>query len=124
MEANLFLWINGILYLIFSLWCFLIPTKVAGFVGLGLLNVSGKSEFLAVYAGLEMGMALFFLFCANDPALTYAGILFGTFMYVGINIFRGYSIARFGMVAANTRILMLLEIAFAVWGLTLIRQLA
>lgn len=124
MEASLFLWINGILYLIFSLWCFLMPSKAAGFVGFGLQNVSGKSEFLAVYAGLEMGMAIFFLFCANDPALKYAGVLFGTLMYLGINIFRGYSIARFGMVAVNTRILMLLEIAFAIWGLMLVRQLS
>lgn len=123
MDALLFLWINAVLYIGFGIWCFLHPTTTSNFVGFSLLHASGKSEFLAVYAGLELGLGLFFLACTQTASLTYAGILFGTLMYSGINFFRFYSIFRFGMVSRSTLVLVVLEVTFCIWGWLLIANM-
>lgn len=124
MDAHLYLWINAVLYIGFGLWCFLKPTATSNFVGFSLLHASGKSEFLAVYAGLELGMGIFFLACTQAESLLYAGVLFGTCMYSGINLFRFYSIFRFGMVARSTMVLVALEVIFCVWGWVLLAGMA
>lgn len=59
--ARLFLAIVGVLYGYLAVWCSLKPAETSKLVGFVLRPGSGQSEFLAVYGGLEMGMALIFL---------------------------------------------------------------
>lgn len=51
----------GLLYAYLAIWCSLRPEETSGLVGFDLRPGSGQSEFLAVYGGLEMGMACIFL---------------------------------------------------------------
>ena len=56
-----YLTLVGLMYVGLSLWCSLSPEVTSGKVGFELLGGAGKSEFLTIYGGLEMGMALIFL---------------------------------------------------------------
>lgn len=59
--AKVFLGLVGLLYAGLGIWCSVSPAMTSDKVGFELKSGSGQSEFLAVYGGLEMGIALVFL---------------------------------------------------------------
>ncbi len=61
MISKIFLALVGLLYLALAAWCSLSPAVTSQKVGFELKPGSGQSEFLVVYGGLELGLALFFL---------------------------------------------------------------
>lgn len=63
----------GLLYLGLGVWCFLLPDLAAGSVGFGLEGASGRSEFLVVYGGLEVGLGLFFFRASRSDDFLRAG---------------------------------------------------
>lgn len=60
-AAKIFLAVVGLLYLGLAIWCSIDPQTTSAKVGFELKPGSGQSEFVTVYGGLEMGMALIFL---------------------------------------------------------------
>ncbi len=83
-----YLYFNAAAYIVFAVWCTLMPEKTAGFLGLALPTASGKSEYITVYGGLEFGVAMFFLVCAIKPELRSAGLLFALLFYGGLIVWR------------------------------------
>ena len=61
MLERAFLAIVGALYAGLAAWCAVAPASTSKTVGFELQGGSGRSEFLTVYCGLELGMALVFL---------------------------------------------------------------
>ena len=61
MLAKIFLGSVGLMYLALATWCSTSPAITSDKVGFILDPGSGQSEFLVIYGGLEMGMALIFL---------------------------------------------------------------
>ena len=61
MVGKIFLTLVGLVYGGLALWCAIDPETTSKKVGFSLDGGSGQSEFLTVYGGLEMGMALMFL---------------------------------------------------------------
>ena len=61
MAAKIFLAITGALYLILAAWCSIAPATTSDKVGFELKPGSGQSEFLVIYGGLEVAMAIIFL---------------------------------------------------------------
>lgn len=59
--AKALLALIGVLYLSLAIWCSVSPDETSRKVGFQLLPGSGESEFLVVYGGLELGLALLFL---------------------------------------------------------------
>jgi hypothetical protein len=60
MLERCFLTAVGLLYLGLGLWCAWDPGSTSRTVGFELLGGSGQSEFVTVYGGLEVGLALIF----------------------------------------------------------------
>jgi hypothetical protein len=50
-----YLWLNSILYALFALFCSLNINKTSQAVGFESLSNSGRSEYLTVYGGMELG---------------------------------------------------------------------
>ena len=73
--ARIFLAAVGILYAYLAGWCSLKPGETSKLVGFALGRGSGQSEFLAVYGGLEMGMACLFLWPLYRPKQTESSLL-------------------------------------------------
>lgn len=120
MDMNqIYLLLNAGLYMLFALWCALKPKTTSRFLGFSLANRAGKSEFIAVYGGLELGLSLFFLVGALYMEWRDAAILFAAIMYLCISLFRIGAFIRFGITADATRVLAVSEWVFAVWGILL-----
>ncbi len=51
----------GLAYISLALWCSFLPESTSQAVGFRLLNAGGRSEFLTVYGGMELGFGLVFL---------------------------------------------------------------
>lgn len=120
MAAQIYFWVNAVLYAGFALWCLIKPTTTATFSGLSFLNSSGRSEYFAIYVGMEAGWALLYIFCALKTELQYAGLLFSACIYGGIVLFRWISILQKGASSTNTYIVSGLEIILLVWALWLL----
>jgi len=61
MIARIYLSLIGLLYIALAAWCSIDPATTSSKVGFERIGGSGRSEFLVIYGGLELGMALVFL---------------------------------------------------------------
>jgi hypothetical protein len=61
MGTRIFLLAVGLLYLYLAVWCSLFPARTSELVGFQLRPGTGQSEFLTVYGGLELALAIIFL---------------------------------------------------------------
>lgn len=86
--VTIYLAVNALAYLGFAAWCTILPDKTSSAIGFDLTNASAKSEYITVYGGLELGMALFFLVAAINPQMRAAGILFALLLYGCLALFR------------------------------------
>ncbi|MET0225195.1 MAG: DUF4345 domain-containing protein [Dokdonella sp.] len=117
--VNLYLYFNAGLYALFALWCTLAPTRTAQGVGYAALSRSGVSEYLVVYGGLQLGLGLFFLYCAQAGAQRI-GLVFALLLYAPIVVYRAATVARQWPVGITTlgvgslELLLLLG-AFSLW---------
>ena len=97
-----YLWINAVIYLLFAGWCTLRPTQTAHAAGYLTLDNSGRSEYLVVYGGLQLGLAAFFALLALAPDLHRLGLLFSLAIYVAIVAYRLITIMVFRPVSGVT----------------------
>jgi hypothetical protein len=86
--TKVYLWFNAAMYLFFAVACALNPDRLQRALGFFTLDNSGSSEFLAIYAGLEAGFALFYVAAARKLELERPAILFSICLYAGIVVFR------------------------------------
>ena len=106
-----FLGFNALMYALLALWCAFAPEQTSAFVGLQRLNAGGQSEYLAVYGGLEMGLAAFFGWAVCVPEHRRAALLMSLLLYLGIVAFRSVAVVRLGFgELGNARTFYVLEI--------------
>ena len=67
MIAKLFLASTGSLYVGLAVWCTVSPQTTSEKIGFSLKPGSGQSEFLVIYGGLELAMAILFLLPLVKP---------------------------------------------------------
>jgi len=109
-----YLWINAAIYLLFSLWCTFRPTQTAAASGFLALDNSGRSEYLVVYGGLQLGLAAFFALLAVTPDLHRLGLLFSLAIYVAIVAYRVVTVIVYRPVSSVTLGIAGLEVALLV----------
>lgn len=105
----IYLWTNALLYGAFALWCTLRWASTSAGIGYAQLTGGGRSEYLAVYGGLQVGMALVYAWLAWRPELHRTGVLFSLLLYVPIVLFRWTSAALLGPVSRTTVVVGVLE---------------
>jgi hypothetical protein len=108
---SLYLWINSVLYLLFALWCTASPWKTSANIGFTALSAGGRSEYLVIYGGLQLGLAaIFALLARGDISLQRFGITLSLCLYVPIVVYRLVTVARFWPVPGLTLIVGALEV--------------
>jgi hypothetical protein len=112
--------VNAALYLLFAVWSTVTPGKVATNLGYEALSASGRSEFLVVYGGLELGLAALFAYMAANPPLQRPGVLIGLFMYAPIVAYRVFTVLKFWPVRSMTVYVGTLEVALLAWAIVLL----
>jgi hypothetical protein len=118
-----YLFVNAALYVLFAVWCTVMPEKTAETLGLAFRSGSGKSEYITVYGGLEFGVAMFFLLAALRPELRQAGLLFALLFYGGLVAWRiptllmvsGVQKVTYGF-AATEAVLLVMAVLLKVFG--------
>lgn len=89
---------------------------------LGFLSVdrAGRTEFLAIYGGLQLGLAAFLAVCASVAEHRASGLIFAVLLYLGIVLLRIAAMWRNAPAQNSTRMLLVGEILLLVFGLTLL----
>ncbi|HET7842713.1 MAG TPA: DUF4345 domain-containing protein [Xanthomonadales bacterium] len=105
-----YLYLNAGLYLLLSLWCSLRWRDTSRALGFTTLSHSGQSEYLVVYGGLQLGLAIGFFLLARDPALHRFGMLFSLALYAAIVAFRVPTAIAFAPVGPTTWMVAGLEV--------------
>lgn len=102
MIQRVFLAIVGLLYAGLAAWCAVAPASTSQTVGLELKGGSGRSEFLTVYGGLELGLSLIFLLPAILNRHTREAVLACLIIHACLVVTRSVSFAMFDGVSAST----------------------
>jgi hypothetical protein len=106
----LYLGFNAFIYMVFGVWCaagWRSTTRAQGFLS---LDSNGICEYQAVYGGMELGFAAFYLIAALKPEFQRAALLFSLLMYAGLVLFRWAAIALHSPVSGVTKVLAGLEL--------------
>lgn len=98
----LYLGFNAVLYAVFGVWCTLAPDRTARALGYASLDRAGQSEYLVIYGGLQLGLALAFALFAWNASLHRAGLMLALCLYGGIVVFRAATLWMYGPVPALT----------------------
>ncbi len=114
-----FLGLVGLLYVFLSLYCTFLPKRAAEIVHLAPRGPGGQSEFMTVYGGLEMGMALIFLAPWLNPAYTKSSLLACLMIHGCLVLFRLGSFTLHPQAFAATQSLAIGEIVILVLTLLL-----
>lgn len=106
-----YLWLNAVLYAVFALWCTVRHEQTARAVGFALPGPSGHSEYLVVYGGLQLGLALFYGYLAQQSGLHRTGVVFSLMLYAPIVAYRIATLFLHGPVGGLTKAVAVLEVA-------------
>jgi hypothetical protein len=110
---------NGLLYLVLGAWCTLAPDRTSQAVGFTLASPSGRSEYLTVYGGLEVGLGAFFLAAAFVPSLRTAGLVLGLATYGALALWRVGTLLTVPGVGTFPRVMLAIEVPMALLALLL-----
>ena len=112
---------NAVLYTVFAAWCALAPKQTSGFLGLTPANPAGESEYLAVYGGLQAGLAVFYACATFLPEHRKSALLMSLALYAGIVALRTIAGLRLGFgELGNARFAYGLEIVLLIIALVLV----
>ena len=87
-----YLYLNAILYLLFAIWCTAATTTTSTDIGYLSLSNGGRSEYLVIYGGLQVGIAIMFYLLARNPAYVRLGVTIALALYTPTAIYRAVTI--------------------------------
>jgi hypothetical protein len=96
---ELYLVLNAVLYAVFSVWCAMAPRTTAAWLGLTPVGPAGSAEYLAVYGGLQAGLAVFYGFAWWQPDSRPTALVLSIAVYGGLVALRSVAAIRFGLTA-------------------------
>jgi hypothetical protein len=125
MPVKLYLAFNALMYAVFAAWCTLAPRQTGEYVGLTHTTPGGQSEYLAVYGGLQAGLALFYGLALFSAEHQRSALWMSAFLYGGIAAFRTLAALRLGFEPlGNARFFYCAEIALFLAALFLLARRA
>ena len=116
---RVYFWANAAIYALVGLACMLNPERLARTIGYYTLDNSGSSDFLVVYAGLELALAVFYALLALDEERDEAGLLFSVCLYGGLVAFRIPSLLIYNPVRWVTHATAAVECLFLIGAIVL-----
>jgi hypothetical protein len=117
--TNLYLGLNGIVYLAFAIWCSVQAKTTSNSLGYELVKGSGQSEYQTVYGGLQAGLGIFFLLGAFNSNFRMPALVMAACIYGGIALARIASFGMFEGIQKLTFIFGTMEIVMAILAFVL-----
>jgi hypothetical protein len=115
----IYLYLNAALYGLFAVLCTLNTRGTSASLGYLTLSTGGRSEYLVIYGGLQLGLAVFFALLASRPPMHALGLTFALCLYAPIATYRVVTVALFRPVPALTLAVAALEVGLLVGGVVL-----
>jgi hypothetical protein len=115
LPAKIFLVVVGLLYASLAIWCSADPKTTSEKVGFQLQPGSGQSEFVTVYGGLEMGMAIIFLMPLLWHESTRFALVSCLIMHASLVLFRSFAYLSFSGIDSFTH-----RLAIGEWVILLV----
>lgn len=117
--TSIYLYLNAAIYLVFSIWCSVAASGTSQALGFISLNPSGRAEYLTVYGGLQLGLAIIFGWTAWSGELRF-GLVVALALYAPIVLWRIAGVSMNWPVANGTLYVAVLELtmlmaAIALW---------
>lgn len=97
-----YLLLNAVLYFLLVLWCTFKHGQTSKASGFAVLDNSGHSEYLVIYGGLQLGLAIFFAYLASSESLHRTGIMLSLMLYLPIVIYRIITVIVYSPVSVIT----------------------
>ena len=116
-----YLYLNAFIYAAFAVWCTMAPVSTAANLGYKELSRGGHSEYLVVYGGLQLGLAILFGLLARDPALWRLGMFIAIGIYTPIVLYRAVTVLKWmpvpplTLATAGLESAMLVAAAVLIW---------
>ena len=108
--AKFYLVFNAVLYAAFAVWCTIKWGQTSQASGYQALSNAGRSEYLVIYGGLQLGMAAFYAYTALNPQYHALGLVFSLCIYAAIVVYRISTVCLYWPVGNVTLVFALLEI--------------
>jgi len=102
MIAKIFLTVVGAIYLGLAVWCSVSPVVTSDKVGFDLKPGSGQSEFLVIYGGLELALALIFFLPLVRPDYLISSLLACVIVHACLVAFRTVSLFLYSDISSMT----------------------
>jgi hypothetical protein len=87
-----YLYLNSFLYLLFAIWCTAAPFSTSVNLGYLSLTSGGHSEYLVIYGGLQLGLAILFYLLAKHADHVRLGTLVALGLYGPIAVYRAITL--------------------------------
>lgn len=116
--TSIYLYLNAAIYLLFSIWCSVASSSTAHSLGFVQLTRSGAAEYLTVYGGLQLGLAIIFGWTAWSGELRF-GLIVALALYTPIVLWRIVGVSMNWPVANSTLYVAALELAMLVAAMLL-----
>ena len=100
--AKWFLLGVSLLYLALATYCTFYPAAASELVGFRLVGGSGQSEFLTIYGGLELWLALIFALPLLNPAWQSFSLMSCFLLHACLVVFRTAGLVLFDAIEAGT----------------------
>ena len=100
--ARIYLVAVSVVYTALAIWCSVSPAVTSEKVGFELIGGSGQSEFMTVYGGLELGLALVLLFSVFKQETVSYGVLACVLVHGSLCLFRTISFFSFSDIGPMT----------------------
>ena len=115
MAAVYFL-VNAVLYLSLAVLCTFRSEQTSRGSGFVVLDNSGRSEYLVIYGGLQLGLGLFYVLLARRSEYADLGVAFSLLLYLPIVLYRLGTWLVYRPTSAVTRGTAGLEVLLLVWA--------
>lgn len=115
--VKLYLLFNAVLYAGFAVWCSLKWAQTSQASGYLTLNNDGRSEYLVIYGGLQLGLAAFFAYVGFNSQHQAVGLVFALCIYFAIVLYRLVSIGMHWPVGSVTLGIAALEVLLLITGI-------
>lgn len=120
--ASVYFYLNALIYVALAVFCTARPTQTAVSIGFTELSKSGRSEYLVVYGGLQLGLGLFYFLLGRDPAYVRLGLLFSLLLYTPMVAYRVATLWIHRPTSPVTVGTAALEVLLLIWAFALWRS--
>ena len=86
------LWSSALVFALIGLYFLLMPDRATAAIGVAMTNATARTDIMATYGGMMLGMAVFYTWVALSPARYEAGLWSVLVVYAGLGLGRTWAI--------------------------------